>query len=211
MRWIGTAGKSGWNRVLTLAILFPLVFSGCIYSRPAPVSLLHEAQALGADNRWTDARALVKQYLLDHPEDVAGHYLLGLSYLHVPDDYEIHGRGELLVAYRLFARDGDLGILAEEMDPDAFRVQFHLRTALTYMRSIRRMLMADVPGYWVASHLREALRHVELGLEIEPDNAFLLEMQETLASSLTEVEGQPAEPAPPPIPLAPLPRQVPLV
>jgi len=191
--------------------LLPQFFYGCAPA-PAPVTLLHQAQALGeGENRWTEARELIKPYVYDHPEDVAGHYLLGLSYLHVPDDYEIQGRGELLVAFRLFERLGDLGMLAETTTPDQFRMLFHQKTALTYMRSIRRLVMANVPASIIGAQMEEALRHVELGLGFEPDNHFLLEMKASLEDMLAEIQGAPQDEGPAPFPVAPIPRQGPLV
>ncbi|MBI2435558.1 MAG: hypothetical protein HYV26_22110 [Candidatus Hydrogenedentes bacterium] len=180
------------------------LFSGC--RPPASEELLRQAKKLGDERRWDEARVLIVDYLLDHPNDVAGHFLLGQSYVHVPQDYEVVGRGELLVAYTLYQKSGQLGVLAEDMPPERFTVLYHQDTALTYLRATRRALQANFPPALLADHLEEALRHAEAGLELDAQASFLREMKEMLTGLLQEVRKHAPAPEKPPYTPAPLPR-----
>lgn len=197
------ANLAGWISVPLLCA--PLLLAAC--AKPATEDLLRQAQELGKQQRWADARPLIKDYLLDHPRDVAGHYLLGQSYLHVPDDFEIPGRGELLAAFRLFERTGNLGMLAQDFTADQFKLMYHQETALTYLRSVRRALQANFPAAALAGHLQEALWHVEEGLKIDGKAHFLLEMKEELTSQLAGLQAEPPSDAPEPYTPAPLPHR----
>jgi len=150
--------------------------------------LLRRAQALGEERQWLEARPLLQDYLRRHPHDAAAHFLLGRSWLHLPDEAtnETLARGEMLTAYAIYERTGDLGILADQSDAE-FRSFFHLLMATSYLRLARRAITSGAIDERLIRQLEAALQHVRRGLEHEPDSAFLQEMMETIQPMLHEL------------------------
>jgi len=126
---------------------------------------------------------IAREWLCRHPSSVAGHYLLGKSYLHRPDANTTIAKGEFETA---------LMLLDEGIQPDLpenaplsedIRAVLHRDTSLALMRALYdgAALVPDAVALPVAEL---ALRHVRAGLKYNPQSAYLREMETALMDIL---------------------------
>jgi len=147
-------------------------------------SLLAEAWALGDEHRWAEAVPLLKTWLLDHPESVAGHFLYGQAYLHVSAPRFAVAIGQFRLARALADAQDGLGDIAGFLDQRTFRVTYHQKLALAHLRMAYEGMNMRFPDHLIRRQLELSLEEVEAGLALDPDQAFLLEMEETLREEL---------------------------
>jgi len=152
--------------------------AGC--QHPAGGEILEQAYQLGEQYRWSDAKPLVRAYLLDHPDDAAAHYLWGRCYLHNSTPYLALAEGEFKTALNLFRRNNDLGILAAHFNPAQFEAALHRETARVYMRWVHEAAQQGLPAAFIRTQLKRALDEVRQGRALDPDSTVLKEMEQTL-------------------------------
>ncbi len=155
-------------------------WGGCRGSGAADA--LAQAYALGEKYHWQEAMPLVKGYLLAHPEDPAGHFLLGRCYLHNPVPYLMVARGELETALFHLQQAPSPGGLTGIMSTQQLEAAIHRELARTLMRWSREALNARLPQPVVMQSLRQALDEVNKGRALDPESPLLKEMEETLKS-----------------------------
>lgn len=175
-------GRTGrWRPLLVgLAVLL----SGC---GPTPYdgTPLKQAAELGQDQRWDEARPLIKKHLLLHPEDPVAHFYYGLSFLHQKNPYLMLAEGELLTAQRLLDNKARFRPEATDMDFEKFKGVLHQKTALVYMRAFHDTIELDVPYDYTRQLLLKASAQVDLGLRSDPDSPHLKEYGKFLEETLS--------------------------
>jgi len=156
-----------------------VLLAGCGVTPPTAGELANTVMELGKANRWADAMPLAKQLVLAYPDAPGGHYLLGKAYLHRPDPQLLHAEGEFETALALFERTQSLDAVLES-NADAFALALYRDLALVDFRWIREAMGFNLPPTLIRDKLLEAKANVEKGLKINPQEAFLLEMQTTV-------------------------------
>jgi len=176
--------------VSLLAVSF--LATGC--RRSPGEDVLLDSYRLGQQHRWNQALPHVKAYLIEHPDDAAGHYLLGQCYLHVPAPHLTIANGELQTALNCFQRTRDLGVFASLMTPNKFESDIHRRSALVYMRMVREGMTHGLPPGLLRPQLARALEHVRRARALDPASPILEEMEEALVRTSEELEREPGLP-----------------
>ena len=188
----GPQGSALSARILVASCLCGAAFmlAGCGRSVYDP-KLLREAAALGEEQRWDEARPLVKAHLLDHPDDAIAHYYYGLSFLHLARPQLALAEGELLTAQALLSPESSPTEAAANMEYFTFKGVLHQKTALVYMRAFREAMHRDVPFEYAQDLLVKAAAQVDLGLKSDPKSHALKEyrdfLQETLKGTTLEI------------------------
>lgn len=160
-----------------------VVLAGCV-AAPYDAALLRQAAELGQNQRWDEARPLIKEHLLAHPDDPVGHFYYGLSFLHQKRPFLMVAEGELLTAQHLLDSEERFRPEATDMDYETFRGVLHQKTALVYMRAFHDSIELDVPYDYTRQLLLKASAQVELGLKSDPDSPHLKEYGEFLRETL---------------------------
>lgn len=183
------AGKRRKTKSSLLALLLTpaLLLTGC--PKPVPDTVLAQARQWGDEYKWEDARPLIKSYLIDHPDDVSGHFLLGRSYMGIARPYLTQAIGELRMAEELARAGGSLGVYSDQTVDQLLSTIFQ-EVGRAHMRRFLEGMNAGFPPQTLKGFLEEALSNVKRGLELQPDSAFLKGMQETLLDNLMDLQGQ---------------------
>jgi len=182
----------GWAASVTALAATAFLLVGC--APPAyDAALLVQAAQLGEkEQRWDEARPMIQEHLLKHPEDPVAHYYYGLSFLHRKDALLTLAEGELLTAQALLERNGDIpdGLLGK--DPIVFKGEVYQKTALVYMRAYYESFRFNVPPEAQRDLLKKAIAQTEIGLKAHPDSVQLKDYQEALKGLLIGMpEGTP--------------------
>jgi len=169
-----------------LLLVACMLLAGC-GEEPYDPSLLREAATIGEQQRWEEARPLIKAHLLRYPNDAMGHYYYGLSFLHLRDPQLTLAEGELLTAQALLSQDETQTEAAAEMEYFTFKGVLHQKTAMVYMRAFREALRLNAPLEYGHELLLKAASQVDLGLKSNPKSDLLKQyrdfLQETLKGS----------------------------
>jgi len=168
-----------------VAVLFGAAIAGGCSARPSP-EVLVEAWELGEQNRWQEAVPLLKSWLIANPESVAGHFFYGQAYLHVRHPRFALAIGQIRLARSLAEAQGGIGDLSPFMDEHSFHVSFHEKLALAHLRMAYEGINARFPDHMVRRQLELSLEEVVAGLKLDPQRAFLQELEETLLEELAQ-------------------------
>lgn len=176
------ARRPRWGIALFLCAA-GLLAAGCGGSDYDP-ALLKEAAALGEEQEWARARPLIKAHLLKYPDDTAGHFYYGLSYLHLKHAQLTIAEGELLTAQTMLSREDPRLEAATGMEYYTFKGVLHQKTALVYMRAFREVAGLRVPYKYTRDLLVKAANQVDMGLQSNPKSHILEEYREFLEETL---------------------------
>jgi hypothetical protein len=122
---------------------------------------------------------LLKQRLLDAPEDAAAHFNLGRCYLNAPQPCLGVASGEFEVALTLFLQQGRKSPIKEFGD-EYFELRCYLEIAKTYLRSyqIAQTLRAD-PA--VLNRILDQCRRIaEAARRVTPDAPEIQQLDDIL-------------------------------
>ena len=187
----GPRGR-GWAVSVAALAAAAYLLGGCAPPAYDP-SLLKQAAELGEkEQRWDEARVLIRDHLLLHPDDPVAHYYYGLSFLHRQEAQLTLAEGELLTAQSLLERNGDIPDGLLDKDPVVFKGEVYQKTALVYMRAYYESFRFKVPPEAQRELLKKAIAQTEIGLEAHPDSTHLKDYQEALKGLLSGMpEGTP--------------------
>lgn len=136
-RWGGSLTRP-WLPARCALIGVALV-AGCGPAPPA-TDLLHEAEQLYLVGKYDEAIPLLKQRLLQNPEDAGAHFYLGTCYLFSTDNRWLGiARGELETALALFERQGKVCPIPRFDSSVYFEMICHINIAKIYLS-----LIADI-------------------------------------------------------------------
>lgn len=180
--WQAPLGAFRWGVAGFLGAAAALM-GGCGQAEHDP-SQLRQAATIGWQQNWDEARPLIKQYLLEHPDDAVGHYYYGLSYLHNTYPQLTIAEGELLLAQSLLDPDKSHTKEAADMDYFVFKGRLHQKLAMVYLRAIRESLQRNIPYEMTRNLMQKAAEQTDLGLESDPDSDTLKQYRDFLKESL---------------------------
>ena len=182
----------GWAAGVATLAAAALLLVGCAPPDYDPTLLEQAAQLGEKEQRWDEARLLIRDHLLRHPVDPVAHYYYGLSFLHRKEAQLTLAEGELLTAQALLERNGDIpdGLLGK--DPVAFKGEVYQKTALVYMRAYYESFRFNVPPEAQRDLLKRAIAQTEIGLKADPDSIQMKDYQDALKGLLNGTpEGTP--------------------
>lgn len=166
------------------AVALSLLLAGC-GEPPYDATGLRQAAELGVkENKWPEARPLIREHLLRHPNDPVAHYYYGLSFLHLGEPQLTIAEGELLTAQALIERDHPVHQEALERDLQHFLGELHQKTALVYMRAYYESFRFNVPVDVQRELLKKSIAQTEQGLKANPNSKHLEEYLEALQEQL---------------------------
>ena len=143
-----------------------MIAAGC--SRPAP-DFNGQAQALIEQTRWDDAIDILKRRLIDQPQDVAAHFLLGRCYLNGSMFYPGTAEGEFSTALRLFIDQGRHSPIPE-YDDRYFELRCHLELAKVYLRICVDYADRGAPKSVMQRPMRKLKKAAEEAEKIAPES-----------------------------------------
>lgn len=185
-------GGRGWTAKAMAFAVAVLFLVGCAPPAYDATDLKLAAQLGDKEQRWDEARPLIRAHLLRHPDDPVAHFYYGLSYLHRKDAQLTLAEGELLTAQVLLERNGGIPEGATEMDLTVFTGELFQKTALVYMRAYYESFRFNVPPEIQRDLLKKAVLQVETGLQTRPDSLALKDYLGTLKELLGRMpEGVP--------------------
>lgn len=149
-----------------------------LQAKPAPDILT--AHALAKNGDWDTAFALSRAYVLQHPEDPVGHFLLGQCYLYGTHLQFTISSGELETALSLHERTGSLGAWEGTMDSAEFRYRLYRVRATVELRVVRESLSFGLPLAFIRQHLKDGEAQVAKALELKPGDPELTGMQRAM-------------------------------
>lgn len=161
--------------------------------------LIEQADRALLDRKLDEAIRLAKEYLRTHPDDASAHYVLGYSYRTSQPAWLTLADGEFETALGILKRTGRRGAISRFHSDTDLEFELHRSRALTGLQWILQAMDHRVRGEFIRKLAHQTMEHVQEGLRLDPENAQLLEMQNTL--NLYIEQGGP--PAPPPIPAKP--------
>lgn len=144
-----------------------------------PRDLFAEAEQLALDQRWDEAKQLLKVHLLKHPDDAGAHFYLGRAYLLATPFYPYIAEGEFQTALRLFIANGRKSP-TERFQPDYFEMMCHIESAKVYLRWIYVWMTHEFDLRELQHHLNKAKFYLEKAREIRPDAPEVRQLYETL-------------------------------
>ncbi|MBI1319438.1 MAG: hypothetical protein GC168_10900 [Candidatus Hydrogenedens sp.] len=169
------------------------------HEQPADILAAHD---LAREGHWEEAMAMTRQFLLEHPEDPVGHFLLGQCYLYGPRLQFTQAAGELETALAIHDRTGSMGAWQGMVEPSDFTYRIYKLRAIVELRIVHESINLRLPRGFVEKHLLACLEEIRSGLELFPGDAYLTDMQtetEKLLDDMKIVPPPPKPKGPPPL------------
>lgn len=160
-----------------------LVLAACSWRDDALRRRFETAWAACAAGECAAQEETAREWLVRHPDSVAGHYLLGKSHLHRADANTTIAKGEFEMALELLEEGAALDIPDGLIPEKDMRAALHRDIALALMRALYDGA-ALVPPAVAIPVARRALWHVREGLKYSPASAYLREMEMALLDIL---------------------------
>ncbi len=146
--------------------------------------LVAEAEALCFDEKWDKAKDLLRQHLLDNPNDTAAHFYLGRCYLMAsPERFRpATAEGEFQTALHIFRRNGRINPIEGFASADYFEYICQIESAKVYLNIVDLLLDSRVNIRQVQEFVRRGKSYVDLAAETLPGDPDLPEYQRAFES-----------------------------
>ncbi|MCP4641238.1 MAG: hypothetical protein GY851_12425 [bacterium] len=153
------------------------VFGGC---RTDSADRLPKAEELYLAQRYDEAIPLLRQHLVVHPDDAAGHFYLGSCYMLSSDPWMVLAQGEIETALAIFERTGKKSPIDRFTDT-YFELRCHLELAKILFKQV--IFLADENGpprlaAMVVERLEETLERVR---KIDPSAPEVAQLEGLIA------------------------------
>ncbi|MCC6794381.1 MAG: hypothetical protein IT366_04625 [Candidatus Hydrogenedentes bacterium] len=203
-----------------------ILVAACACSRAPQRDLFKEGETLYLDGKYSEAADVLKQRLIENPDDAGAHYYLGNTYMSncirpdktalsnsdmTPDRWLGIAQGELEVALELFKRQGKVSPIPR-FDATYFEMMCHVTRAKIHFILLQSILDAPpnprgpdmrslVPGI-----IKKCAEEAEQAEKVSPDAAEVRELKELIKAAIADTAlqrpappaAQPTQPIPPP-------------
>lgn len=187
---------TAWPNAARAAVLAAMLCAaGC--ARTPSGEHLREAGALCKQGQWDEAIPLLKRHLLDCPEDVTAHFLMGRCYLNGHPPCHAVAEGEFLLALKLFKLNGKHTPIAEYSDA-YFELRCHLELAKVYLLQLGAARAFGAPPGHIRALISKCRKEAETARRMEPGSDDVKELERLLI----EMRALPPVPPPPQRPFA---------
>ena len=158
--------------------MLAVLFSACAAVEPKG-DLLEEAELLCLDQQWGKARPVLRQYILQNPNNAAAHFYLGRCNLMAdPKAYSYFiAEGEFQTALRIFRRNGRVNPISRFASAEYFEYRCQIESAKAYLNILDQAFGRDIPVWRVQETVKRGMAYVDLAAEILPDDPELQDYQ----------------------------------
>jgi hypothetical protein len=177
--------------VLAGSSLLLLVMAWPVLRPAAPPPDILSAFEIARQGDWDSALAISKAYVLTHPQDPVGHFLLGQCYLYGKRVQLTLASGEFETALNIHERTGALGAWEGTLAPEDFAFRVCKVRAVVELRVVREAINFQLPLAFIRRHLLAGMEQVKMGLQLKPDDANLKEMESAMRTLLDELRDGP--------------------
>lgn len=202
-----------------------VLVAACACSRAPQRDLFKEGETLYLDGKYSEAADVLKQRLIENPDDAGAHYYLGNTYMSncirpdktalsnsdmTPDRWLGIAQGELEVALELFKRQGKVSPIPR-FDATYFEMMCHVTRAKIHFILLQSILDAPpnprgpnmrslVPGI-----IKKCAEEAEEAEKVSPDAAEVRDLKKLIKAAIVDTslqhpatpQTQPAQPTPP--------------
>ncbi|PCJ52534.1 MAG: hypothetical protein COA73_16180 [Candidatus Hydrogenedentota bacterium] len=126
-----------------------MLMTGCFTQqnqRNDDMDLFEQGEFLCLEQRWEEARPVLREFLLNNPEHAGAHFYLGRAYLLAEDFRPAIAEGEFQTALHLFQRQGKVLPIERLETPEYFEFICHLDSAkVCYLEFSMRISIGAPP------------------------------------------------------------------
>lgn len=133
------------------------------------VDLFAQGEFLCRETRWGEAREVLREFLLDHPDHAGAHFYLGRSYLWWEEDFRpVIALGELQTALALYKQTGEHHI--ERYPDEYFEIICDMESAKVFYRQASLMHLTGVPPKGLLPTLNRGWEYIAQARQVDPDH-----------------------------------------
>lgn len=178
------------SRHLLLGIVVSLTLISC--GEPVEELTVEEQFALGEtlclEARWGEARDVLREFLLEHPDHPGAHFYLGRSYLFWEEDFRpIIAEGELQMAYQLFLENGEVSYI-ERFPTEYFKLICNIESIKSCLKEFTIRQALGEPVERLRAPVNRARRYLEIAQSINPERPEVMDSVE-LVEAMEELTG----------------------
>lgn len=163
----------------------------CACQRTSERDLLDQAEQLCLAAQWEDAKPLLKQHLLTHPEDSGAHFYLGRCYLLSADFRPLMAEGELQTALSLFLRNGKKSPV-ERFKDDYFELICYVESAKVFLLQAQILRSEGVEGWQLQGLLERSKAYAASARAVKPDSEDVAALDRLIRESARPLRSYPA-------------------
>lgn len=154
---------------IAIACVLAIGSVGCPREQAPTRDLVQEADALLRDQKWSEARALLKEHLLLHPHDAGAHFLLGRSHLVGLNFRPFIAEGEYETAIACYLSKGRVNTIKRFKDDGYFEMMCHIEAAKVQDRIIGTLLVYGGGLEGARLYIDKGLAYVDEARKVRPD------------------------------------------
>ena len=147
---------------------------------------------------FAKAFQLLREHLVNNPNDPAGHYLLGKCFVNRSPRELTRAKGEFDMARFLHESGFVFEIPGVDMSQPQYLAETHSETAQVLLLTAIEAGKAGISPRASVGILRTALDHAQKGLELHPASGRLAELSTVIQGAIRGASSTDAFPAPPP-------------
>lgn len=186
-------GPFAGTLIFTAVLAAGLADMGCGRTTGYPgEELLDRAEFLIREQRYEEAKKLLKTFLYSHPDHSGAHYYLGRCYSESPEAFWfVIAQGEIETALDIFLRDGRRSTIKRFSD-DYFEMICHLDIAKIYLRQIEFLIRQGAPPSIIKMTFEKTEQALEEARRVLPDSPDIALIENLLNMVRSHVR-QPAQ------------------
>ena len=170
-----------------------LWLQGCRETAPEKTPLTR-AWGHCESGEFAAAFPLLRDYLSSHPEDAAGHYLLGKCYSNRTPRELTRAKGEFDMARFLNEEGSRFEIPGVAMSREDFLAETHYETARVLLFTALEANKAGISPRASVGILRTALEHAHEGRKLNPASSRLAELNSVIEEAIQRASANEAFP-----------------
>jgi len=149
-----------------IAIALWLLLTGCsnVLEDEEVDALFTQGEFLCLEAQWENARPLLKQFLLHHPNHAGAHFYLGRTYYYSRPRL---AEGEFQTALELFIENGRMSTI-ERYGDQYFELICNLESAKVCLLQTDQLIKRGVPPSMMGPTLERASRYVRAAGAVKP-------------------------------------------
>ena len=173
---------------IVLACALAAGIAGCPRAQSPTRELVQEADALLRDQKWSEARVLLKQRLLGHPHDAGAHFLLGRSHLIGLNFRPVIAEGEYETAIACYLAKDRINTIKRFKDDGYFEMMCYIEAAKVQDRIIGTLLVYGGGMEGMREYIDKGMAYVDEARKVRPGAPEVQQYDELFTSYLEKSE-----------------------
>ena len=161
-------------------ILFLLVLTSCSNS-PTPeenAELFALGESLCLEQRWGEARIVLREFLMDNPNHPGAHFYLGRSYLFWEEDFRpAIAEGELQTAFQLFM-ENDLESQIDRFSRKYFLIICNIETVKVCLKEYDFLQSLGAPKSRLRPIALRARMYLDVARRVDAEHKDVIDFEE---------------------------------